>query len=222
MEKDYTLKTLMKLIYLIDSKDNYTKMHSQNVTKYALLLGKELNLDEDKLKIIEIGAMLHDVGKIGVWDFVLMKPSSLTSSEYEMMKRHVTIGEALLPIEGYEEIKKMIRSHHERLDGRGYPDGLKGCSIPYFARLLSVVDSFDAMTTKRSYNKVKTLDEAIKELYKASRKQFDKDNNIIQQLDPYLVISFIKEIKKDVNLMEHFKKQDEEIVNSIKSNKTIE
>ena len=148
-----------------------------------------------------------------------MKTSALTDSEFEMMKRHVTIGEALLPLEGYDEIKKMIRSHHERLDGKGYPDGLKGCSIPYFARLLNVADTFDAMTTQRSYNKVKTLDEAINELIRVSERHINIGGKISQQLDPYLVNCFIKALKKDSEIIKHFSKQDLEILDKRKQYK---
>ena len=213
------LKTLIKVIYLIDSKDNYTKKHCENVSRYALLLGKGLGLEKDDLDIIEIGAMLHDVGKIGIPDYILIKNSSLTYDEFELMKRHVTIGEALLPNEGYDKIKNMIRSHHERIDGRGYPDGLKGSNIPYFARILSVADAFDAMTTQRSYNNPKTLDEAFNELLKVSSKQIKNENEFVQQLDSHLVRVFIQLIKNDPEIMQEFKEKDLKIVNSRKNKK---
>ena len=203
------LGLLMKLIYLVDSKDSYLKQHSDNVTKYALLLGNELNLDKKDLEVLEISAMLHDVGKIGIPDYILLKNSKLTNDEYEVMKRHVTIGEALFPLEGYEEVKKVVRSHHERIDGRGYPDGLKGIEIPYLARILSVADTFDAMTTQRSYNKVKTLDEAFEELRLVSKKRPNCSNNgFIQQLDPYIVDVFISTIENNCELMEEFKSKE--------------
>lgn len=203
------LGLLMKLIYLVDSKDSYLKQHSDNVTKYALLLGNELNLDKKDLEVLEISAMLHDVGKIGIPDYILLKDSKLTNDEYEIMKRHVTIGEALFPLEGYEEVKKVVRFHHERIDGRGYPDGLKGIEIPYLARILSVADTFDAMTTQRSYNKVKTLDEAFEELRLVSKKRPNCSNNgFIQQLDPYIVDVFISTIENNCELMEEFKSKE--------------
>lgn len=203
------LGLLMKLIYLVDSKDSYLKQHSDNVTKYALLLGNELNLDKKDLEVLEISAMLHDVGKIGIPDYILLKDSKLTNDEYEIMKRHVTIGEDLFPLEGYEEVKKVVRFHHERIDGRGYPDGLKGIEIPYLARILSVADTFDAMTTQRSYNKVKTLDEAFEELRLVSKKRPNCSNNgFIQQLDPYIVDVFISTIENNCELMEEFKSKE--------------
>lgn len=208
------LETLKKIVCLIDIKDSYTKMHSENVTKYALLLGKQLNLEEEDLKIIEIGAMLHDVGKIGIPDYLLTKNSCLTDSEFNLIKNHVVIGESLLPIEGYEKVKMMIRSHHERIDGKGYPDGLKSSQIPYLARILSVVDTFDAMTTQRSYNKIKTLDEAFNELIRVSKKYLNLTDEFICQLDPYIVTTFIKMVKSNDELMEEFNKKDLEIIDN--------
>ncbi len=207
------LDVLKKIVYLIDAKDSYTKMHSENVTKYALLLGRQLNFEEEDLKIIEIGAMLHDIGKIGIPDYLLTKNSCLTDSEFGLIKNHVIIGESLLPNEGYEKVRMMIRSHHERIDGKGYPDGLKGSEIPYLARILSVVDTFDAMTTQRSYNKIKTLNESFKELSRVSKKSFNLNDEFICQLDPYIVTAFIKMVKNNYELMEDFKKRDLEIIN---------
>lgn len=206
---------LLKLIYLVDAKDSYLKSHSENVTKYALLLGEELNLNSNKMELLEISAMLHDVGKIGIPDYLLVKNSRLTDNEYEIMKRHSTIGEALFPLEGYDDIKRIIRAHHERLDGKGYPDGLKRHEIPYLARILAVVDTFDAMTTKRSYNEVKTLEEALEELKAASKRQVNcGDEDFIQQLDPFIVEVFVKMIRNNVELMEEFRMKDLNIMNN--------
>jgi len=212
------LKVLLKIIYLIDYMDNYTLQHSENVTKYVLLMGKELKMDDEDLKILEIGAMLHDIGKIGVPDYILIKNSNLTKEEYESIKKHVIIGEAILPSSGYEKIKSMIRSHHERLDGRGYPDGLKNGNIPYFARILSIADTFDAMTTQRTYNKPKTLDEAFSELLRVSEKRVYNDT-VFQQLDPYLVKVFIQCIKNDFEIMEKFKNRNLSINDKVKTKK---
>lgn len=211
-EDKIILKVLIKMIYLIDSKDNYTLKHCENVSKYALLLGKKLGLDELDLHTIEIGAMLHDIGKIGLPDYLLVKSTSLTNEEFELIKRHVIIGDALIPYSGFETIKKIIRSHHERIDGKGYPDGLKGSNIPYFARIVSVADTFDAMTTQRAYNKQKTLNEAFEELLKVSTKQLSGSGEDIQQLDSHLVRIFIQLIKDSPDLMEEFQKKDSEII----------
>lgn len=195
------LGLLIKLVYLIDSKDEYTKKHSFNVSKYSVLLGRELNLPEKDLEIIEIGSLLHDIGKIGIPDYILKKPDKLTESEYEIIKRHPIIGEVILPNGDCDLLKQMIRNHHERMDGRGYPDGLKDNEIPFFARILSIADTFDAITTKRSYNEKKNLEEAFNELKRCSKKSVDKNGYISQQLDPYLVDIFIEAIKKEKDIM---------------------
>ena len=171
-------------------------VHSLNVSKYALLLGKELNLSINELNILQIGGLLHDIGKIYIPSSILNKSTSLTNDEFELIKRHTTIGNNLMPKEYYSEIKKIIRNHHERIDGNGYPDGLKGNEISYFAKIISIVDAFDAMTSKRSYNKVKTFEEALEELYNCSRQQMNKNNEIIQQFDTFLVDKFIETIKR--------------------------
>ena len=117
-KKDF-LGILIKLVYLINAKDEYTRIHSQNVAEYALLLAKELELDESDIKIIQIGALLHDIGKLGISDNILKKQGSLSTSEFELMKKHTIIGEALLPSDSCDKIKQMIRSHHERIDENG-------------------------------------------------------------------------------------------------------
>jgi len=214
-DKKYILGLLLKLVYLVDAKDSYLKKHSDNVTKYALLLGKELKLNLNEMELLEISAMLHDVEKIGIPDYLLVKTSSLTDDEYEIMKRHVTIGEALFPFVGYDDIKRIIRAHHERIDGKGYPDGLKGSEIPYLARILAVVDTFDAMTTKRAYNKVKTLEEAFEELKLVSQKFVNCGNgDFVQQLDPFIVEEFIKMVKNNHELMEEFRMRDLNIMHN--------
>lgn len=220
MENTYNqvvLKLLVRLIDIIGLKDSYTNIHSRNVSKYASLLGIELGLPKDDVDILRIGGYLHDIGKIGIPDNILLKDSYLTDEEFEVMKRHVIIGESLVTIFNNQKLKEMIRSHHERLDGSGYPDGLKGGQIPYFARILSVVDTFDAMTTKRSYNDVKTLDEAFDELVRSSKKKINcGDEKVNQQLDPYIVSVFIHMVKNNTDLMDEFKKRDLELINNQK------
>ncbi len=207
------LDVLMKLNYFIKLKDEYTTMHSDHVSEYAVLLGKKLNLSDEDIHLLQIGGELHDIGKVGIPDAILRKGSALTDQEFNIMKRHTIIGDAILPSKGYEQIKSMIRSHHEKMDGTGYPDGLKGEEIPYFARILSVCDTFDAMTTQRSYNKMKTLDEAFEELRNASKLQPNRFQELHQQLDPELVESFIQAVKEDIPLMQEFRKRDIEIMN---------
>lgn len=201
------LELLVKIIYLIDAKDKYTKEHSENVSKYAVLLGKQLNLSDNELEILKIGGLLHDIGKIGIPEKILNKNTPLTNSEYALIKKHTIIGETLLPRDSCIEIKKIIRNHHERIDGTGYPDKLKGNEISLLTRIITIADSFDAMTTQRAYNKRKTLDEAINELYVSSDL---KNSNI--QFDLNLVENFEKMIRNNDELLEHFNKKDNEII----------
>ena len=206
------LAIMVKLVYLFESKDKYTRMHLENVANYSVMIGRELNLSEKELEILNIGAILHDIGKLGIPDHILNKESDLTKEEIDIIKRHSTLGAFLLPENEFKEIKQMIRSHHEKIDGTGYPDGLKGDNIPYFARILSVADAFDAMTTQRAYNKRKTLNEALEELYKVSRKKYDLEKGLVQHLDTELVNTFIKAVKKDQKLLEEFHIRDKEII----------
>lgn len=212
-DRSAVLETLMRLNSFIELKDEYTKMHSSHVSEYAVLLGKSLGLSEEELKILHIGGELHDIGKVGVPDTIIQKQGKLSDKEFEIMKRHTIIGDLILPEQGYDDIKQMIRSHHEKMDGTGYPDGLKGEEIPYFARILSVVDTFDAMTTQRSYNRRKTLEEAFAELRRSSRLEPNCHGKLSQQLDSNLVETFIQAVMNDSKLMEKFRRWDVEVIN---------
>ena len=209
-KKNYLI-VLVKLINLIDMKDGYTKMHSENVSKYAVMLGEYLNLDEKDIEILRIGGLLHDIGKIGIPDYILNKTDNLTDEEFKIIKRHPINGELLFPNNEFKEIKQIIRSHHERIDGKGYPDGLKENNIPYLAKIISIADTFDAMTTQRVYNKRKTLIEALEELYRISRKKYYNDE-LLQQLDTELVNSFIKMLKQNKELLNEFNDRDSKIL----------
>lgn len=212
-DQNAVLDTLMKLNSFIELKDEYTKMHSDHVSNYAVLLGKNLGLSDEEIRLLRIGGELHDIGKVGIPDTIIQKQGGLSDEEFEIMKRHTIIGDLILPNEGYDDIKQMIRSHHEKMDGTGYPDGLKGDEIPYFARILSVADTFDAMTTQRSYNRKKTLEEAFTELRRSARLEPNRYGKLSQQLDPTLVEVFIQAVVNDSKLMEEFRKQDIEIMN---------
>lgn len=209
-KKNY-LVVLVKLINLIDMKDGYTKMHSENVSKYAVMLGEYLNLNEKDIEILRIGGLLHDIGKIGIPDYILNKTDNLTDEEFKIIKRHSINGELLFPDNEFKEIKQIIRSHHERIDGKGYPDGLKENNIPYLVKIISIADTFDAMTTQRVYNKRKTLIEALEELYRVSRKKYYNDE-LLQQLDTELVNSFIKMLKQNKELLNEFNDRDSKIL----------
>lgn len=136
----------------VDAKDKYTRGHSDRVAQYSILIGKKLGLSYEDLEILRIGGLFHDIGKIGIPDNILLKTSKLTDSEYNEIKKHPSIGAYILEnSKVFKDIIPIVLHHHERYDGKGYPDNLKGEDIPFMARIVSVSDSFDAMTSKRSY-----------------------------------------------------------------------
>lgn len=170
------VNTLKSLVVSIEARDSYTKQHSERVTHYALEIAKVMELSEDDVDVIRFGGYLHDIGKIGVKDTVLLKPGKLTDEEFEEIKQHSIIGDNILkPIKFFPKERDMIRHHHERYDGRGYPDGLAGNEIPLTARILAVADTYDAMTSTRPYRKALEHSVAIEELIRCSGKQFDPD-----------------------------------------------
>jgi len=177
--------TLKALVRTLEAKDPYTKEHSHRVTQLAVELAKEMNLTDEELDSLNIAGYLHDIGKIGIRDHILMKPGKLTKEEYEIIKTHTIIGEdivshlGLLPIE-----KSIIRHHHERWDGKGYPDGLKGKEIPKLARILAVADTYDAVTSERPYRKARTPMEAFIEIKKNAGTQFDPE--VVSALESYM------------------------------------
>jgi HD-GYP domain-containing protein (c-di-GMP phosphodiesterase class II) len=144
--------SIQMLAGAVDEKDPYTKGHSDRVTRYSVLIAKELNMSESFIELLRISALLHDVGKIGIEDRILKKPGALTPEEFEIMKTHTTKGANILrPVKQLREMLPGIELHHEALDGRGYPYGLKGDQIPMLARIIAVADTFDAVTTNRPY-----------------------------------------------------------------------
>ncbi|MBI5875178.1 MAG: PAS domain S-box protein [Deltaproteobacteria bacterium] len=166
--------TLRTLSEAIDAKSTWTRGHSERVTKYALSIAREMGLDEKSLKDLEIAGLLHDVGKIGTYEGILDKPGKLTDEELKMMRQHPGKGaEILAPIKQLKDIIPGIKHHHEFYDGTGYPDVLKGEEIPLMARILSVADTVDAITSDRPYRKGKPMDAIIAELKKCSGAQFD-------------------------------------------------
>lgn len=168
------VSTLKSLVMSIEARDSYTKQHSERVTIYALQIAEVMGLSEDEVDVIRFGGYLHDIGKIGVKDTVLLKPGKLTDEEFEEIKQHSVIGDNILkPIKFFPKERDMIRHHHERYDGRGYPDGLGGEDIPLTARILAVADTYDAMTSTRPYRKALDHSCAIEEIVRCSGKQFD-------------------------------------------------
>ena len=139
---------------IIEARDPCTEGHCERLTDYATMLGRHLSLDQPDLEDLHRGAFLHDIGKIAIPDRVLLKKGRLTRKEYELMKRHPAIGDDLCrTVRSFEAVRPIVRHHHERLDGRGYPDGLAGDRIPLLAQIVSIVDVFDALTTDRPYRK---------------------------------------------------------------------
>ena len=165
---------LTGLVIAIDTKDRYTKRHSEEVAAYAMFLAQQLHLDESVLEAIRTAGLLHDIGKIGTPDDILRKPGRLTAREQDIVKQHVALGDLIvrdLPESGL--VRAAIRHHHERWDGTGYLAGLSGESIPFIARVLAVADAFSAMTTNRPYRKALGVQEALRRIGDASGTQLD-------------------------------------------------
>jgi len=170
------LGSIQMLAGAVDEKDPYTRGHSDRVTRYSLLIGKELNLDAAFMETLQISAQLHDVGKIGIEDRILKKPGALTAEEFEVMKTHTTKGANILrPVTQLAEMLPGIELHHEALDGRGYPYGLTGDQIPLLARVIAVADTFDALTTNRPYQHAHTPEEAFKIIQNLAGKRLDPE-----------------------------------------------
>ena len=168
--------SIQMLAGAVDEKDPYTRGHSDRVTRYSMQIAREMNLDEEFLETLRISAQLHDVGKIGIEDHILKKPGALTPEEFEIMKTHTTKGANLLrPVKQLKEMLPGIELHHESLDGRGYPYGLKGDQIPPLARVIAVADTFDALTTNRPYQRAFDPQEALKIIHSLAGKRLDPD-----------------------------------------------
>lgn len=191
-EEDAELVTSIKtLISVINAKDRYTYGHVERVVVYGRMLAESLGLNESDKNILIYGAYMHDIGKINISKDVLIKKMKLTHDEWEVLKQHPANGvEIIKSVKSLNMIIPLIISHHEKYDGTGYPNNLKGDEIPYLARVLTVIDSFDAMTSNRPYNKRKTYKEAIEELERCSGTHFD----------PEIVKVFIKALKTNYNI----------------------
>ncbi len=170
------MDTVTALAFTIDAKDHYTEGHSQSVSRLAAQIGQQIGLSKDELEEIRLAGILHDIGKIGVPESILNKPACLTPEEWELMKSHTTLGERILAplrFKAVDAIKRIVRSHHERVDGKGYPDGLSGEDIPLGARIVTIADCFDTLISDRVYKKACPLEEAIQELQRGRGTQFD-------------------------------------------------
>ncbi len=178
-------RTILKAL---DAKDNYTFGHSMRVCHFAMILGKELNLNDEEMYDLQLASLFHDIGKIGTPDAVLNKPTRLSDEEFKIMKNHPEQSyEILKGFEVFEKVAKYAKHHHERYDGRGYTDQLKGEDIPQFSRIILIADTFDAMTSTRVYRKGLPYEVAYNELIEFSGTQFD----------PGLVKHFIVGMRKE-------------------------
>ena len=173
LEKAY-LESIQTLRYTVEAKDTYTRGHSDRVSQFSVLIGKHLNLSESELKNLEIGGLFHDIGKIGVPDSILLKESKLTDDEYSEIKNHPSIGAHILSTATiFKDILSIVKHHHERFDGHGYPGQLKGNDIPFLARIAAIADSFDAMTSRRTYRDSLPIETVIAEFERCRGTQFD-------------------------------------------------
>lgn len=175
LEKSY-LESIETLRYTVEAKDIDTRGHSDRVSKFSVLLGKNVNLPEEDIKLLQLGGLFHDIGKIGVPDSILLKEGKLTDDEYSEIKNHPSIGAHILSTATiFKEIIPIVKHHHERYDGHGYPSQLKGEKIPYLARITAIADSFDAMTSRRTYRDALPLDTVISEFESCKGTQFDPE-----------------------------------------------
>ena len=166
---------LQGLVFAVDTKDRYTKRHSEDVARYSVFLARLLKLDPELIEGIRSAGLLHDVGKIGIPNSVLRKPGRLTAEENEIVKQHVALGDSIVRnVDKIDLVRAGIRHHHERWDGRGYLDALAGEDIPLVARILAVADAFSAMTTTRPYRKALSVEEALRRLGDAAGTQLDE------------------------------------------------
>jgi putative two-component system response regulator len=162
---DSAESAIMSLALVIEARDAYTDGHCHRLATYATTLGKALQLSEEDLAALFRGGYLHDVGKVGIPDEILLKPGRLSDSEYKVIQQHAGIGDRLCgELRSLRQVRPIVRHHHERLDGSGYPDGLKGDAIPLLAQIMAIVDVYDAITTTRPYKSAGTVEQAYGEL----------------------------------------------------------
>ena len=187
------IDTIAVLVLSLEAKDPYVRGHSKGVARCSLTIAQEMGFSKEKQMIIERAGILHDIGKLGITDDILKKPGKLNDEEWEIMKRHSQKSvEILKPLEFLFREKEIILHHHERYDGRGYPDGIKGEQIPLGARIMAVADTFDAMNSERPYRKSLPKDAIISELKRVSG----------SQLDSFVVTTFLSLLEKNPSLWE--------------------
>lgn len=180
--------TLRGFVKAVEARDAYTNEHSNRVAEMAVLLGRELNCSEEELNLLDFSGRLHDIGKIGIRDNILLKPGRLTGEEFEIIKEHPVIGAMIVSQLGlWDRETQIIKHHHERFDGTGYPDGLKGVSIPFLSRVMAVADAYDAMASDRAYRKKMDTDKVTEIIRECSGAQFD----------PRVVDAYFRLLEKD-------------------------
>lgn len=180
-------ETIKSLAQALEARDAYTRGHSERVTEYSLLLAKKAGVSRKYMDILQYAGLLHDIGKIGVADAILLKPDKLSADDFVLIRDHTQLGDAILsPLRFLHDAQDIVKYHHERWDGTGYPEGLSGKKIPLLARIIAIADSFDAMTSDRPYRKAMPIDAAIEEIKAGAGTQFD----------PELASLFIEAIKE--------------------------
>jgi putative nucleotidyltransferase with HDIG domain len=176
MSQEMFIRSVRSLVEALDARDPYTRSHSRNVTHFATGIARKMNLASEQLSLIRRAAIVHDIGKIGIPDSILRKPGSLSETERSRMEDHVIIGVRILDqLHTMNDELPIVRSHHERMDGQGYPYGLAGDEIPIGGRILCVADAFDAITSNRVYRPARSIARAIEALTSEQGKQFDVD-----------------------------------------------
>jgi putative two-component system response regulator len=177
---------LFSLALSVEAKDSYTAGHCERISHYASALGKRVGLDDELLVALRRGGFVHDIGKISVPDSILLKPGLLTPGERQVMQMHTVVGERICaPLKSFQFVRPIIRHHHERLDGSGYPDGLKGEAIPLTARILTTVDIYDALTTDRPYRKGVCHEEAFEQIRNEVRQGW-WDGDLVDEFEALL------------------------------------
>lgn len=192
------LKTVQSLVSVVEAKDEYTESHSIRVAKYASFIASELNYPKNFIEDIWVAGVLHDVGKIGISDSILNKPGTLTDEEYDIIKQHPDMAFKIVSqMDLSENILKAIKHHHERYDGKGYPDMIKGDEIPVMASIISVADAFDAITSSRSYRKSRNMSQGIEEIVLNKGTQFN--STVVETLEKIFLTKqeVLKKIYKD-------------------------
>lgn len=189
MQREH-LGVIQALSSAVEARDPYTEKHSKRMAEYAMATAREMGFSMYDSQVVRYAAILHDIGKIGVSDYILSKPGDLTKEEWKRMQKHSRIGaDIVTQIDSFKEASKLVYHHHERYNGQGYPEGLRGEDIPLGARIIAVVDAYDAMTSRRPYRKAYSREEAVAELKK----------NIGTQFDGKVVEAFLRVIERDAN-----------------------